>query len=127
MDPVEVMGALDGFADELDTLSKSLADTERKLEPVEGEYEAWMAAYEEGLWEQHLEGAKFPPEKLRQRMGHKAMPADLFGRYTQLLNSRKRMEKRIGSLKASVSAKQSILSALKAEAQATGSGLRSVG
>lgn len=118
-DPGSVLAELDQRAAELDQLSRDFADVERKLEPVTEEYEAFMAAYEEGLWERHLEGEKFPPEALRTRMGHRAMSADLLGRYTQLNASRRRMEKRISTLKAIVEAKRSILSALKVEMEAT--------
>ena len=117
-DPTTVLGDLDLHAHELDDLSKDLAGVERKLVSVNDEYEAFMGAFEEGLWERHLEGEKFPPEALRTRMGHRAMDPELLGRYVALTSSRKRMEKRIGTLKAVVDAKRSILSALRAELEA---------
>lgn len=119
-DPGTVLVALDDHAAELDQLSKALADTERKLEPVTREYEEFMSAYEEGLWDRHVEGGeKFPAESLRTRMGHRAMPPELLGRYTSLMGSRKRIEKRVSTLKAIVEAKRSILSALKVEMEAS--------
>lgn len=127
VDPISTLNDLDGYATELDTLSKQLGDVDRRFASAEAEYEEWMASFEEGLWQQHIElGAKFPPEKLRQRMGHRQMNAELLGRYMGLLSARKRMEKRISTLKATVEAKRSILSALKVEAEATGNSLRRV-
>lgn len=124
-DPVTIMAELDNAAEELNDLSGALADLERKLTPVEMEVEEFEAAHEEGLWTRHVDdGEKFPPEKLRARLAHRAMDADLLGRYSALIASRKRMEKRISSLKAVVNAKQSILSALKEAGRVDGSGLR---
>ena len=112
--------ALSGIAQELDALSASLAKTERDLVPVELEYEKFMADHEIGMWTAYVnDGAKLPPEKLRERLGHQAMPAELYGRYVALSKSRKRMEKRIGALKAAADAQRSILSALKAEMEAS--------
>lgn len=112
--------ALTGIAEELDNLSSLLAQVERDLEPVEQEYEKFMATHEIGLWTRHVDdGVKLPPERLRERMAHQEMPAELFGRYTALMKSRKRMEKRILALRAASDAQRSILSALKTELEAT--------
>lgn len=119
-DAVTVISRLDDQALELDRLSRDLADVERRLEPAEVAYEEFMAAYEEGLWERHInEGEKFPPEKLRERMGRRAMDPDLLGRYVSLSNSRRRLKDRISSVKAGVDAQRSVLSALKTELEAT--------
>ena len=124
-DPVTIMAELDKATCELNSLSSALAELERKLTPVELEVEEFCAAHEEGLWHRHVnDGAKFPPEALRARLAHRAMDADLLGRWSVLIASRKRMEKRISSLKAVVNAKQSILSALKEAGRADGSGMR---
>lgn len=124
-DAITVMQRLDDQAAELDYLSKALTETERKLEPAEVAYEEFMAAHEEGLWQRHItDGDKFPPEKLRERMGHRAMDPDLLGRYTALLNSRRRLKDRISAVKAGVSAQQSVLSALRTELEASGAGMR---
>lgn len=124
-DPVTIMAELDEATLELNDLSGKLADLERALTPVELEVEEFMAAHEEGLWTQHTEhGAKFPPERLRERLAHRAMSPELLGRYSALIASRKRMEKRIASLGKVVNAKQSILSALKEAGRVDGSGLR---
>lgn len=124
--PQDPRAALTGIAQELDGLSASLANVERRLagsaeKPgVEVRYEKFMADHEIGLWTRHVdEGAKLPPEKLRERLGHQAMPADLYGEYFALTKSRKRIEKRIGALKAAADAQRSVLSALKVEMEAT--------
>lgn len=120
IDPMAVTQDLDGYARELDRISKEMDAVADQLRPVDDEYEAFMGAYEEGLWNRHVEdGEKFPPEALRTRMGRRAMSPELLGRYTRLVADRKRMEKRVSSLKAIVDAKRSVLSALRTEMEAT--------
>jgi hypothetical protein len=124
-DPVSIIAELDLATTELNDLSAKLAELERALTPVELQVEEFCAAHEEGLWTRHVEGGeKFPPEALRVRLAHREMDAALLGRWSALVASRRRMEKRIASLKAVASAKQSILSALKEAARMDGSGLR---
>lgn len=125
VNPVETLEELNVLADELDTLSKNLAEVERRLVPVLADYEEFVAAYEEGLWQQHVDlGAKFPPIQLRQRMAHRAMAPERLGAYVGLVSQRKRMQQREASLKASIGAKRSILSALKEDASITQTGFR---
>jgi hypothetical protein len=122
VNPAEVMARLDQLATELDTLSKALAGTERDLEPAEAKYEEFVGDFEAHLWEDSTQGdAKFPPEKLRLRMAHKAMSAELLGSINAGHAKRKRLEKRIGSLKVQVDAQRSLLSCLKTELEAGGS------
>lgn len=119
-DPGTVMAKLDSLAAELDELSKALAETERQLEPVEAKYEEWLSDYEANLWEEsQLGDQKFPPEKLRLRMAHRAMAAELLGSFNALRAKRKRLEQRIGSIRVQVDAQRSILSALKTELEAS--------
>lgn len=118
--PSEAIATLDGIAREMDALSASLAKLEREYEPVERAYEDFLSDFETGLWAKHIDdGDKFPPEKLRVQLAHRAMPTDLYGKYFAFTKSRKRMEKRIGALKSSCDAQRSILSALKMEMEAT--------
>lgn len=124
IDPVAVMAKLDADANELDARSLALAQVEHELEPIEVQVEEFRAQFEEGLWAQHLNGAKFPPEKLRERLANRAMDPALLGAYSGLMMRRKRLEKRISSLKATISANQSIISALSKAGQIDGSGLR---
>ena len=119
-DPGSVMVKLDTLATELDQRSKELADTERLLEPVEAEYEEKVGDWEAALWEEsQLTETKWPPEKLRQRMAHRALDPKLLGSVFALIAKRKRLEKRIASLKVQVDAQRSILSALKVEMEAS--------
>ncbi len=111
------MARLDSYAIELDDLSKKLSDVERKLEPAEQEYEAFIDDFYVGLWADKEQ--KLPGEDMRLRLARHAMPPELLGRYSALLHSRKRMEKRVSSIKASIDALRSILSALKAEMDAS--------
>ena len=119
-DPGEVMAKLDTLATELDQRSKELADTERKLEPIEKKYEEEMGDWEANLWDEHTASEqKWPPEKLRLRLAHRAMDERLLGAYGAGQARRKRLEKRIASVKVQVDAQRSILSALKAEMEAS--------
>lgn len=125
--PVEAMDKLDQQAMELDHRSWQLADTERKLEPIEVEYQRFIDDYEIGLWTKYEDSEykiKLPSEAMRLKLAHKAMDPDLLGKYVGYVNSRKRLEKRISALKAAVDAQRSILSALKVEMEASGSGMR---
>lgn len=118
-DVAECIAKLRESADELDTLSRRLHETERNLEPVERDYRKFVDDYEVGLWRQHQdEGAKLPSESLRVKLAEKAMDPALLGRYVGLVMARKRAEKRIRDLRASVDAQRSILSALKVEQEA---------
>jgi hypothetical protein len=120
--PLEAMDKLSMLADELDQRSRELADTERRLEPVEISYQAAVDEFEVGLWTQYEDSefkTKLPSEAMRLKLAHKQMDPALLGRYVGLVNSRKRLEKRIGALKAAVDAQRSILSALKYEMEAT--------
>jgi hypothetical protein len=106
-------------ADELDGLSRRLHTTERDLEPVEREYRKFVDDFEVGLWKQHQdEGKKLPSEALRVKLAEREMEPALLGRYVGLVMARKRAEKRIQALRATVDAQRSILSALKVEEEA---------
>lgn len=124
-DAISCMNKLDAFAEELDTLSKGLAEVERKLEPIEYAYEEFVGEYEIFLVEQAQEkGEKPPAERLRERMALKAIPREVLGPYQTLTAKRRRMEKRISAIKAGIEAQRSLLSAYKVEAEASGAGLR---
>jgi chaperonin cofactor prefoldin len=120
INPSGIREELNELSNELDGLSKTLGAVEAELESVEMQYEEWMSSFEEGLWTNHVDlGAKFPPEALRTRLGHLKMDPSLLGRYTGLVKRRKRIEKRIATLGKVVDSKRSVLSALKAELEAT--------
>lgn len=120
VNPAEVMAKLDALAGELDTRSKDLAETERILEPLEAQYEEWVGDWEANLWEEcTVSETKWPPEKLRLRMAHRAMDSALLGAVNAGQAKRKRLEKRIGAIKVLVDAQRSVLSALKEEMAAT--------
>ncbi len=122
-DPASVLARLDEHSRELDQLSRDLAQLERDLEPITKLYEDFVDDYETGLWDAHLnDEAKLPSEAMRLKLARRALnasAADVLGRYASLMASRKRIERRIASLKTSVSADQSILSALKVEMEAS--------
>lgn len=114
MTVIESINALRGVAQEMEALSLALSDVERKLEPVEDEYDAFIRDFETGLWERHVnDDAKFPSARMRLQLAHREMSPELYGRYFALVKSRKRIEKRIAALKAAADAQRSILSAEK--------------
>jgi hypothetical protein len=114
-------------ATELDDLSKALADVERRLAPVETDYQQFVDDFEIGLWTKHQdEDAKLPSAAMRLKLARQAMDPELLGRYIGLVKSRERMRERISVLKATVDAQRSILSALKLEMEASGAGQRRV-
>jgi hypothetical protein len=118
--PAEAMQTLFNFAEELNRLSGDLARVSRDLEPIQRQYEQFVADFEIGLWQQHQDtGAKLPAAALRVRLAEKAMDPALLGRYTGLVHSRERLQQRIRDVKQMVEAQRSILSALKAELEAT--------
>jgi hypothetical protein len=121
IDPAQVLRELNDFAGELDTVSKELMSVEELLLVATVEYEEFMASYEEGLWEQHVNSdAKFPPQQLRERMAHRAMKPDVLGQYIALTARRRRIQQRISSLKSTVEAKRSVVVALREEGLAVG-------
>ena len=118
-DVAECIARLREAADELDGLSRALHEIERDREPVEREYQKFVDDFEVGMWRRHQDiGEKLPAEKLRVKLAEQAMDPALLGRYVGLQMARKRAEKRIRDLRASVDAQRSILSALKTEAEA---------
>jgi len=118
---VEQRHALTAIAGELDDLCSRLAQVQRDLEPVEREYEQFVANFELGLWRKAESGEikRLPGEALRLKMAHLEMPAELLGRREGLRQSEKRLIKRISTLKAAADARRSVLSALKVEMEAT--------
>lgn len=120
-DVVTVRGILSARADELDRLSKSLAQVCRDLEPVENQYRAFVDDHELGLLKRSEDDPNYrlPSAALRLKLAHKAIDTALLGRYMALVSSRARLQQRIRDLKAEVEAQRSILSALKVEMEAT--------
>jgi IS4 transposase len=124
-DAASAMDALDLHAGELDSLSKLAAEVERELEPIEREYQDFLDVFEVGCWDRHVkDGDKLPSEAMREKLARRELPTVLLGKYSELTSRRKRIEKRIAALKTQISAQQSILSAHKLEAEASGQGLR---
>ncbi len=118
-----VLVKLDSYASELDSCSRKLADVEDKLEPLNHVFEEAMDDFEAQLWESHEDrGEKLPPEKMREVLARRSIKREVRDQRAVLLSRRKRLEKRIRTLSGLVDAQRSILSALKAEMQATESG-----
>lgn len=124
-EPASVMAKLDGYAGELDKRSKELADSERKLEPLETFFEEFLDDFETSCWEAHVkEDEKLPSEAMRLRLARKAMPSEVLTEHASCLARRKRLQRRIKDLEGCIDAQRSLLSALKQEAEASGNTLR---
>lgn len=118
--PAESMDRLSALARELGQRSNDLARVNRELEPVEQDYNRFIDDFEIGLWQKHQdENARLPSAAMRLKLAQKAMDPALLGRYVGLTESRKRLMKRISDMRVEVDAERSILSALKAELEAT--------
>lgn len=111
--PQVALSVLDGIRQEMDLLSVGLAKTARDFQPIAEEYEKFMADHELGLWEASVDGAKLPPKPIRERLAHRDMPPELYGKYTALKASIDRMIARISTLKHEANAQRSVLSALR--------------
>jgi hypothetical protein len=61
---------------------------------------------------------------MRERLGRRKMPPEMLGAQRIPESKRKRLEKRVSTLKAEMDAQRSLLSAYKVEAEASGAGLR---
>lgn len=120
VDVATCMTRLNHIAWELDELSKSLADVERKLEPLQRAFDDDFADWEAGMFARYESGeGKWPGEETRIRLYRRTMPADGRETFDKYHASRKRMEKRIGTLGKAADAQRSVLSALKTEMEAT--------
>jgi hypothetical protein len=107
------------MAAELDELSKGLAITERKLEPMQTFYEEAVDDFEVGCWDEHIKNeAKLPPAEMRERLARRTMPDKILSERATLIAKRNRIEKRIKALGNAIDAQRSILSALKLELEA---------
>lgn len=118
--PQEALGRLEAHAQELDRLSRALAQVQRDLEQTEIEYQRHVDDYELGLYfkSEQEDGPRLPSEALRLKLARRAMDPELLGRRDGLVRKRDRLKQRIADLKAIVESERSILSALKVEMEA---------
>lgn len=120
-DVIEARRKLSELARELGARSQDLALVSRNLEPVEDEYRTFVDEFELGLLKrsEDEDGYRLPPAALRLKLAHSAMDPALLGRYIGLTKSRERLVQRIRDLKHEAEAQRSIVSALKAELEAS--------
>jgi septal ring factor EnvC (AmiA/AmiB activator) len=124
-DVAEARQKLIEYADELDKLSKDLADVQRRLEPIETFYNDSIDDYIASLFERWESGeSKWPSDDVRMKLARRAMDREVRDQYDALCASRDRMRKRISDLKSSVEAQRSVLSALGAPLQGRHTGSR---
>lgn len=121
-DVLQAKAELTRIARELGQRSTELARVSRELDQDAGPaYHTFVDDYELGLWQrsQDEDSYKLPPAALRLKLAHKHMDPAVLGRYMGLVKSRERLVQRISDLKHESEAQRSILSAAKAELEAT--------
>ena len=106
---------------ELNDRSLKLERVEIELEPVEDDYNDFIEGFEADLWERAAteEDVKFPPERVRLALAHRAIDDNLYARYRALKRVRGRHKQRISDLKEIVASQRSIVSAAKLEQEAS--------
>jgi hypothetical protein len=124
--PSQALERLDAHSVELGKLSAALFEVNQRLETVEQSYQEFIDSYEVGLWlkAQEKNGPRLPSEALRLKLARREMAPELLGRRDGLVRKRERVKQRIGDLKTEIDADRSILSALKLESEAAGTGVR---
>jgi hypothetical protein len=106
---------------ELDDLSKRLVQIERELEPLAERVDDFIEAFEADLWEDSKaeDGPKFPPERVRMALAHRAIDRELYANYRAYQRVRVRAKQRLSDLREIVAAQRSIVSAAKTEQEAS--------
>jgi hypothetical protein len=119
--PAQALRELDYRAHELGRLSSALSDVQRRLAPLDDQYDQFVMDFEVGLWTKHENGdmKRWPSDAMRLKLAHKASDPELLGKRKALQLSRDRLRKRISDLRIEVDALRSVLSGLKAEMEAT--------
>lgn len=110
-----------GAVRELDRLSKELYEDANDFGHVQAVYEDFIEDFEADLWERSLsdEDVKWPAERVRLALAHKAMDRSLYDGYRTLKRGQARTMKRISELKEIVAAHRSLVSAAKSELEAS--------
>jgi hypothetical protein len=107
-------------ARELDDLSRSLLTIEKELAALEVRMTVWEEDTHAAMWQKHMEdGDKLPPETIRIALAHQSFPAVDRQRLLTLKAARGRAKARISDLREIVAAHRSIVSAEKAELEAS--------
>lgn len=116
------MAELDAFAARLDKGSKTLYELARQLEPVENAYTAGYETFIVKLWATYTAGdiRQWPGEDTRLALYHEQVRGNEAGakfltELGALRAQRDRARRVLDDIRAGVSARQSLLSALRAE------------
>jgi hypothetical protein len=118
-DPYTVMGAIDADARSLDHASARLGRVIKELVDTEARYDT---AFQSELVRIHhaakQEGTRPPAEDIRKALAARSVDSTLYGRYLALQAEVEALKQFVRSREAILSARQSLLSALRAEARA---------
>jgi hypothetical protein len=119
-DPATLMGEIHASARAIDAGSKQLGQAIRRLAQTQETYEA---AQESALIlirdEAVTAGERVPAEDLRRAMAHRRVPSEIYGAYLQNQAEVDGLKAWLRAQEAALSARQSLLSALRAELGAT--------
>ena len=117
MDPASVMASIDADARALDVAGRELGAAIKVLQGRELAYEEVHQKTLLAIYHEHKEsGERLPAEELRRALAHQRMDRHIYAHFLEAKAQVNALQAYIGTLKASVSARQSLLSALRTEA-----------
>lgn len=120
-DVLAAMADLDRVVAELDADSRSLAEAQDELEPVQRAYRDFIEHHTCVLYDQATtNGKRLPGDKdLREMLARRAMDPHIRGQHDVLVHRREKLQDRIRDLRAEADAYRSLLSAARTEVEAT--------
>jgi hypothetical protein len=119
-DPASVMAAVDSGARQLDSAGRALGKAIKNLSEAEAEYERHFEEALIGLVHRYKEnGERLPGEDLRRALAHQNLAPDTYAKYLSAKAEVRALEAWVRTLQAATSARQSLLSTLRAEATVT--------
>lgn len=113
LEPVQIAQRVDQKAALMDKLGTQLAQIRHELEPVEEAHDQHVENFVCDLWDQHVNGKRWPGEDVRLALARKDMDPQLRGAYIRLKNLERRCLDAIDREKSAIGALRSVLSAQK--------------
>jgi len=116
MDPATLMGQIDANARALDTAGAELGRAIKAMSEAEFAYDEAFESELLRIYHESKEAHERPPaEDVRKAMAHRAIRPTVYAAYLDARAQVDALKAYVRALEASVSARQSLLSALKAE------------
>lgn len=118
LDPHQLMVSIEHSARLLDSAGARLAAVTKKLSTVQAEYEAAFEAALITIYDASVKnGARMPAEDVRKAMAHQQIPSKLYGDFLATKAELDALRAWTRATEAALSARQSLLSTLRAELQ----------